>query len=50
MYEVLPCERVIAMRTGHSPFLAAPRELAAHLLSLVLEDQPGAKARRDLRL
>jgi pimeloyl-ACP methyl ester carboxylesterase len=31
MYEALPCRRVIAMDTGHSPWLAAPEELAAHL-------------------
>ncbi len=33
MYTDVPC-RVISMNTNHSPFLSAPRELAAHLLAL----------------
>ena len=37
MYSELPCRKVISMNTGHSPFLAAPGELAAHLLSLASE-------------
>lgn len=32
MYEALPCRRVFSLPTGHSPFLAAPRELAECLL------------------
>ena len=31
MYTAMPCRRVIPMNTGHSPFLSAPAELAAHL-------------------
>ena len=31
MYESLPCREVISLNTGHSPFLNAPAELAAHL-------------------
>ena len=34
MYTKLPCQRVISMDTGHSPFLSAPGELARHLMSL----------------
>jgi len=34
MVERLPCEKVITMRTDHSPFLSAPEALAAHLMSL----------------
>ena len=34
MYTELPCEKVIAMNTSHSPFLSAPRELANHLIFL----------------
>ncbi len=35
MYTALPCEQVIAMETGHNPYLSAPQTLANHLLSLV---------------
>ena len=38
MYSELPCREVIPMNTGHSPFLAAPEELAAHLLSSAAEE------------
>lgn len=34
MYKALPCEKVIYMDTGHSPFLSTPEKLASHLLSL----------------
>ncbi len=34
MYSALPCRKVIAMNTSHSPFFSAPEELAAHLKSL----------------
>lgn len=34
MVEESPCESVVVMQTSHSPFLAAPEELAHHLLSL----------------
>lgn len=34
MLDELPCEEVVTMQTGHSPFLAAPEELAGHLDSL----------------
>ena len=30
---VLPCRPVFTMKTGHSPFLQAPDELAAHLIA-----------------
>ncbi|PKB71376.1 MAG: hypothetical protein BZY87_05845 [SAR202 cluster bacterium Io17-Chloro-G6] len=30
----IPCHRTITMNTGHSPFLSAPVELAAHLVSI----------------
>lgn len=36
MYADLPCRRVYSMNTGHSPFLAAPDELVAHLVSASL--------------
>ena len=29
-----PCDRIITMGTGHSPFLSAPVELVAHLVSI----------------
>ncbi len=29
-----PCEKVITMDTGHSPFISAPEELAAHLMAV----------------
>jgi pimeloyl-ACP methyl ester carboxylesterase len=35
MYTDTPCERVIVMDTSHAPNLAAPEELARHLLSVV---------------
>ena len=34
MYTALPCEEVIVMQTGHSPFMSAPAELADHLDSV----------------
>ncbi len=34
MYTATPCSKVISLNTGHSPFLSAPEELAACLLSL----------------
>ncbi|MFQ5652799.1 MAG: alpha/beta fold hydrolase [bacterium] len=34
MYTALPCEKVIAMNTSHSPFWSQPKELAQHLLGL----------------
>ena len=34
MYSALPCDEVITMQTGHSPFLSAPDELASHLNAL----------------
>ena len=34
MYTALPCQKVISMDTSHSPFLSAPEELVAHLISL----------------
>ncbi len=34
MYTAMPCGEVIAMYTGHSPFLSAPGELANHLAGL----------------
>jgi len=34
MYAATPCERVISMKTSHSPFYSAPRDLASHLMSL----------------
>lgn len=35
MYKTIPCERVIAMQTGHSPFFSAPEVLAGHLSGLL---------------
>jgi len=32
LYKALPCEKVISMKTSHSPFFSAPEELAKHLL------------------
>jgi hypothetical protein len=34
MYCALPCDRVIAMDTAHSPFISAPATLALHLATL----------------
>jgi pimeloyl-ACP methyl ester carboxylesterase len=34
MYTALPCQKVIAMDTSHSPFFSAPEELVSHLTSL----------------
>ena len=34
MYTSVPCEQIISMDTGHSPFFSAPETLARHLLSL----------------
>jgi hypothetical protein len=34
MYEALPCEKVIAMDTSHSPFFSAPEELSRNLLEI----------------
>ena len=34
MCKFLPCEKVLSMRTSHSPFLSAPKELTSHLLSV----------------
>jgi pimeloyl-ACP methyl ester carboxylesterase len=34
MYSALPFQKIIKMRTSHSPFFSAPGELVAHLLSL----------------
>jgi pimeloyl-ACP methyl ester carboxylesterase len=34
MHAQAKCDRVISMATSHSPFLAQPEELAAHLMSL----------------
>jgi pimeloyl-ACP methyl ester carboxylesterase len=33
MVTALPCQQVITMDTGHSPFYAAPAELAQHVLA-----------------
>jgi pimeloyl-ACP methyl ester carboxylesterase len=34
MQKNLPCERVVALQTSHSPFFSAPRQLADHLLEI----------------
>jgi hypothetical protein len=34
LYTAVPCEKVIAMDTSHSPFFSAPGELARHLMAL----------------
>ena len=34
MYTNMPCERVMTLDTGHSPFISAPHELVAHLASV----------------
>jgi pimeloyl-ACP methyl ester carboxylesterase len=34
MYTATPCRQVVSLDTSHSPFLSAPDELVAHLLSL----------------
>ena len=34
MYAKLPCERVMTLNTGHSPFISAPQDLVAHLVSV----------------
>lgn len=35
MYTETPCERVIEMNTGHSPFFSAPEELTNNLMSVI---------------
>ena len=37
MYERIPCRRVIALDTDHSPFYSAPEDLARALLSIASE-------------
>jgi pimeloyl-ACP methyl ester carboxylesterase len=34
LYTAFPCEKVLSLDTSHTPFFSAPRELAAHLMSL----------------
>jgi len=34
MYTASPCQKVISLNTSHSPFLSAPIELVAHLLTI----------------
>jgi pimeloyl-ACP methyl ester carboxylesterase len=34
MYTQTPCDKIISMNTGHSPFLSSPQELADHLASI----------------
>jgi pimeloyl-ACP methyl ester carboxylesterase len=34
MHAALPCRKVVTMKTGHSPFYAAPKDLVAELVSL----------------
>ena len=34
MYTKLPCEQVISLDTGHSPFLSSPDELVRHLVTV----------------
>ena len=34
MYTLTPCDKIISMNTSHSPFISAPQELAAHLVSI----------------
>ena len=40
MYKRIPCRRVIALDTDHSPFYSAPHELARALLSIAAELSP----------
>ena len=35
MHTALPCERVISMEAGHSPFFSQPEALARHLMSII---------------
>ena len=35
MYTAMPCQQVLSLDTGHSPFLSNPQGLADHLLSMV---------------
>ncbi len=34
IYTDMPCERVMTLDTGHSPFISAPQKLVAHLVSV----------------
>lgn len=34
MYMATPCQRILSLQTGHSPFFSAPQQLAQHLISL----------------
>jgi pimeloyl-ACP methyl ester carboxylesterase len=42
MLAKLPCERVLTIDTSHTPFFAAPEELAAEIITLSTESQAGA--------
>ena len=42
MLAKLPCERVLTINTSHTPFFAAPEELAAKIVTLSTESQAGA--------
>lgn len=46
MVEQTPCSKVYTMNTSHTPFFAAPRELAAYLIevSKTVSDKPRAHA------
>ncbi len=34
MYNTTPCQKVLSLKTSHSPFLSAPEALVAHLVSI----------------
>ena len=44
MYTALPCDEVITMQTGHSPFMSAPEDLVRHLNDLARYAATGAEA------
>lgn len=41
MVAAMPCERVYSLPTSHSPFIAAPGQLAAHLRAIAADYPPG---------
>jgi pimeloyl-ACP methyl ester carboxylesterase len=43
MYTASPCQHVLEVDTGHSPFLAAPDTLAQHLLAIAAQVAPSAR-------
>ena len=37
MYAKLPCQKVVSLNTGHSPFFSAPQKLTESLTALAID-------------